>query len=60
VGLFVDLRPPFAGALEEAKKTAPVIVPPVIQVFHAVFLLGFEILFVSFYNLLNALASTSL
>ncbi len=54
MGFFVDLLTCFfAGCLKETKDGPFVIVHPVIQVFHAVFFLGFDILLVSFYNVLN-------
>jgi hypothetical protein len=60
MSLSVDLLTRFfAGTLKETKDGSLLIIDPVIQVFHPVFLLGFKILFVSFYNVLNACVNVS-
>jgi hypothetical protein len=44
----------FAGAFEQTEDSAFVLVDPVVQVFHAVVALGFDVFLVSFHDLLDA------
>jgi len=60
MGFFVDFFTGlFAGTFEQTEDSTLVLVNPVVQVFHTVFLLGFDIFLVSLYDVFNGCVNVS-